>query len=215
MLQQLQVDCCKRILPPSCFPAPLLLSCTGNSGISLRQEVPAACPGTLVVTAISDNDGSVGAADKPPSWSNYLPLPDTDNIAARMLAAPGRSCLLPRPFSVQHALSCSQLQRLAPVLTCSCPSCLIGGLPQRPGRAFHCQRYMRCHARSCQDPRLCFVCVLVLLHPCLPLPASACSCLPPCPPLPVPPRPYPPLPAFVCPCLHPSAPVCPCLPARR
>lgn len=66
--------------------------CAGNSGISLRQEVPAACPGTLVVTAISDNDGVASAtADKPPSWSNYLPLPDTDNISARMLAAPGTS----------------------------------------------------------------------------------------------------------------------------
>lgn len=66
-----------------------VVTAAGNSGISLRQEVPAACPGTLVVTAISDNDGAVGPADKPPSWSNYLPLPDADNIAARMLAAPG------------------------------------------------------------------------------------------------------------------------------
>jgi hypothetical protein len=72
-----------------CLFLPLILCCAGNSGISLRQEVPAACPGTLVVTAISDNDGTVGAADKPPSWSNYLPMPDADNISARMLAAPG------------------------------------------------------------------------------------------------------------------------------
>lgn len=66
-----------------------VVPCPGNSGISLRQEVPAACPGTLVVTSISDNDGVVTLADKPPSWSNYLPLPDPDNIKSRMLAAPG------------------------------------------------------------------------------------------------------------------------------
>jgi hypothetical protein len=77
-------------MPAASACSPVGLPCAGNSGISLRQEVPAACPGTLVVTAISDNDGTVGAADTPPSWSNYLPLPDADNITARMLAAPGK-----------------------------------------------------------------------------------------------------------------------------
>lgn len=110
----------------------------------MRQEVPAACPGTLVVTAISDNDGSVGAADKPPSWSNYLPLPDTDNIAARMLAAPGGCCAvlptrhsarLPTPlFSVpaQHACMDICLVKHAAAKTQACVLCVSSFLLHPP-----------------------------------------------------------------------------------
>jgi hypothetical protein len=62
---------------------------TGNTGVSALGIVPAACPGALVVTAVSDMDGVGGASDYPPAWSNFLPLPDTGNLTSRLLAAPG------------------------------------------------------------------------------------------------------------------------------
>jgi hypothetical protein len=59
--------------------------------VSVLGEVPAACPGALVVTAVSDMNGLGGDGDYPPPWSNFLPLPDTGNFTTRMLAAPGEA----------------------------------------------------------------------------------------------------------------------------
>ncbi|WIA36077.1 hypothetical protein OEZ86_007429 [Tetradesmus obliquus] len=66
-----------------------VVTAAGNTGVSALGVVPAACPGALVVTAVSDMDGVGGSSDYPPSWSNFVPLPDTGNFTSRMLAAPG------------------------------------------------------------------------------------------------------------------------------
>eukprot|EP00878_Enallax_costatus_P042568 GHUV01049970.1.p1 GENE.GHUV01049970.1~~GHUV01049970.1.p1 ORF type:complete len:192 (+),score=27.67 GHUV01049970.1:220-795(+) len=66
-----------------------VLLLTGNSGTSMLTEVPAACPGALAVTAISDTDGVPGSTDDAASWSNYLPMPDANGTSSRVIAAPG------------------------------------------------------------------------------------------------------------------------------
>ncbi|WIA15899.1 hypothetical protein OEZ85_012648 [Tetradesmus obliquus] len=66
-----------------------VVTAAGNTGVSALGVVPAACPGALVVTAVSDMDGVGGSSDYPPSWSNFVPLSDTGNFTSRMLAAPG------------------------------------------------------------------------------------------------------------------------------
>jgi len=104
----------------------VVVSRPGNSGISLRQEVPAACPGTLVVTAISDNDGVVTLADKPPSWSNYLPLPDPDNIKSRMVAAPGAFGTSLRLWRLRENGFAAHNAHFKPVTMTHCIKCPLG-----------------------------------------------------------------------------------------
>lgn len=72
---------------------------SGNSGTSMFSEVPAACPGALAVTATSDTGGDPGSFADAASWSNYLPLPDTNGTSSRVVAAPGEAITSTYPLS--------------------------------------------------------------------------------------------------------------------
>lgn len=71
----------------------------GNAGISMLTEVPAACSGALVVTAVTELDGTPDPGDAAAAWSNYLPLPDTGGLTSRIVAAPGDAITSTYPVS--------------------------------------------------------------------------------------------------------------------
>ena len=74
----------------------LLLPYTGNENKPLNNAVPAGCPSSVAVTAISQDDGAINSKNEAASFSNYLWLQKSGGVADwtpdklnRTIAGPG------------------------------------------------------------------------------------------------------------------------------